>query len=114
MNAYRVNFDEAKCMSFLMKDEGFLEKYNKIWKKVSNFIIKEFNSEPVYIEKISKTEKNLITKKSTQNNALDLFIYKYDSDWFSCIKDKNYYPQKNNKHAFRKERGHILLLTTEI
>ena len=99
---------------FLMKDEGFLEKYNKIWKKVSNFIIKEFNSEPVYIKKISKTEKNLITKKSTQNNALDLFIYKYDSDWFSCIKDKNYYPQKNNKHAFRKERGHILLLTTEI
>ena len=47
MNAYRVDFDEAKCMSFLMKDEEFLEKYNKTWKKVSNFIIKEFNSEPV-------------------------------------------------------------------
>ena len=80
MNAYRIDFDEAKCMSFLMKDEEFLEKYNEIWKKVSNIITKEFNSEPIHIKKISKTEKNLIMKNSTQNNALDLFIYKYDSD----------------------------------
>ena len=80
MNAYRIDFDEAKCMSFLMKDEEFLEKYNEIWKKVSNIITKEFNSEPVHIKKICKTEKNLIMKNSTQNNALDLFIYKYDSD----------------------------------
>ena len=80
MNAYRIDLDEAKFMSFLMKDEEFLEKYNEIWKKVSNIIKKEFDSEPVHLKKISKTEKNLITKKSTQNNALDLFIYKYDSD----------------------------------
>ena len=28
MNAYRTDFDETECMSFLMKDEEFLEK---IW-----------------------------------------------------------------------------------
>ena len=27
MNAYRTDFDETECMSFLMKDEEFLEKY---------------------------------------------------------------------------------------
>ena len=38
-------------MSFLMKDDELLEKYNEIWEKVSNSIKKEFYSEPVYNEK---------------------------------------------------------------
>ena len=33
MNAYRKDFDKTKCMSFLIKDENLLEKYNEIWKK---------------------------------------------------------------------------------
>ena len=33
MNAYRKYFDKTKCMSFLIKDENLLEKYNEIWKK---------------------------------------------------------------------------------
>ena len=33
-------------MSFLIKDEKLLEKYNEILKKVSNIIKKEFDSKP--------------------------------------------------------------------
>ena len=38
-------------MSFLIKDGKLLEKYNEIWKKVSNIIKTEFDNEPVYNEK---------------------------------------------------------------
>ena len=40
MSAYRRDFDKTKRMSFLMKDEKFLEIYNEIWEKVSNSIKK--------------------------------------------------------------------------
>ena len=33
MSAYRRYFDETKCMSFLIKDDEALEKYNEFWKK---------------------------------------------------------------------------------
>ena len=33
MNAYRKDFKETKYMSFLIKDDELLKKYNKIWKK---------------------------------------------------------------------------------
>ena len=51
MSAYRRDFDKTKCMSFFIKDETFLEKYNEIWKKVSNITKKELVSRPVYNEK---------------------------------------------------------------
>ena len=48
MRVYRKNFDETKYITFLMKDDELLEKYNKIWEKVENNIKKEeFDSEPV-------------------------------------------------------------------
>ena len=47
MSAYRRDLDETKYMSFLVKDNQLLEKYNEIWEKVSNSIKKEFDSEPV-------------------------------------------------------------------
>ena len=37
-----------------MKDEKQLEKYNDIWKKVSNIIKKEFENKPVYNRKYLK------------------------------------------------------------
>ena len=40
MCAYRRDFDKTKCMPFLIKDKKLLEKYNEIWKKVSNIIKK--------------------------------------------------------------------------
>ena len=47
-SAYRRDFDKTKCITFLIKDEKLLEKYNEIWKNVSNVIKKEFDSELVY------------------------------------------------------------------
>ena len=41
MSVYRRDFHKTKCMSFLIKDEKLLEKYNEIWKKVSNNIIQQ-------------------------------------------------------------------------
>ena len=43
-------------MSFLIKDNELLEKYNKIWDKVSNRIKKGFGIESVYNEKYLKTK----------------------------------------------------------
>ena len=34
MTAYVIDVDETECMSFLMKDTEFLEKYNEIWEKL--------------------------------------------------------------------------------
>ena len=36
-------------MSFMIKDDKLLEKYNERWKKVKNIIKKEFDNKPVYI-----------------------------------------------------------------
>ena len=43
MSAYRKRFDETKYVSFLIKDNELLEKYNEIWDKVSNIIKKGFD-----------------------------------------------------------------------
>ena len=56
MSVYRRDFDETKYMSFLIKDDELLEKYNEIWEKVKNSIKKELHSEPVYNEKYQKTK----------------------------------------------------------
>ena len=48
MSACRRNFDDTKCMTFLIKDDESLEKHNKIWDKVSNTTKKEFESSRVY------------------------------------------------------------------
>ena len=41
MTAYRKDFDETKYISFLIKDDEFLEKYNEIWEKVKNSLKKK-------------------------------------------------------------------------
>ena len=33
MSAYRRDFNETKYISFLIKDDELLEKYNEIWGK---------------------------------------------------------------------------------
>ena len=47
-NAYRIYFDGTECMSVLMKDKEFLEKYNEIWEKVSNKIINKKTKQWTY------------------------------------------------------------------
>ena len=56
MSANRRDFNKTKCISFLIKDEKLLEKYNEIWRNVSSIIKKEFGSNPVYNEKYLKTK----------------------------------------------------------
>ena len=43
MSAYRKNFDETEYMTFLIKDDELLEKYNEIWEEVKNNIKKNLN-----------------------------------------------------------------------
>ena len=51
MSAYLEDFNETKYISFLIKDDELLEKFNGIWEKVKDSLKKEFNSEPVYSKK---------------------------------------------------------------
>ena len=52
-------------MLILTRNDELLEKYNEIWKELSNIMKKEFNCEPVYDKKYLKTKINLIREKST-------------------------------------------------
>ena len=49
-----MSYDETKYMSFLIKHDELLEKYNEIWEKVRDSIKKEFDSKPVYNGKYLK------------------------------------------------------------
>ena len=67
MTAYGRDFNKTEWVSCLIKNEKILEKYNEIWKNVSNIIKKEFDSNPVYNGKYTKIKKKyLIMEKSTQ------------------------------------------------
>ena len=83
MSAHRKDFDETKYMSFFIKDDELLKKYNEIWEKVKNSLKKEFDSEPVYNKKYLKAKIKSYNGKSTQiftkikyqKIVLDLFVY---------------------------------------
>ena len=74
-------------MSFLMKGNEVLEKYNEIWKKIINSIKKESDRESVYNEKYLKI-KSKTSKEGSQSICLSAIlidlVYKTD---------KSYYPQ---------------------
>ena len=55
MRAYGRGFGETKYMSFLIKDDELLEKY-EIWEKVRNSIKKEFGTGSAYNEKYLRTK----------------------------------------------------------
>ena len=76
MSAYRRVFDETKYVSFLIKDDELLKKYNEIWGKVSQSIKKKFDSEPVYDEKYLKA-KTKSYKGKIITNQTNLIILKY-------------------------------------
>ena len=85
MSAYRRDFEEINYISFLIKDNQLLEKYNEIWDEFSNIVKKGFDSEPVYNEKYLKTEINLMREKSIQifimikcqKKVLIVFVYQW-------------------------------------
>ena len=97
MSEYRRDFDKTECMSFMMKDEKLLEKYNEIF---SSIIKKEFDSEPVYNEKYlttkiksfnGKINTNFHNNKIPKEDSQYIFLSLIFIDSF-YIKDKNYYP----------------------
>ena len=53
--------------NFLTKADELLEKYNKIWDKLSNSIKKGFDSEPVYNKKYLKTKTKFYEGKINTN-----------------------------------------------
>ena len=101
MIAYRKDFDESKNMSFLIKDDELLEKYNDILEKFKNNLKNEFDSEPVYNEKYLNTKikscngkintnfhNNRIPKEGSQCICLSVILI---NSVFRI--GKNYYPQ---------------------
>ena len=60
MSGYIKYFENGgKSMSFIVKDDNLLDKYNKIWDKIKNKLNIKFHSKPVY-EKIYKNQSKRI------------------------------------------------------
>ena len=49
-------------MSFIIKDDSILVKYNEIWNKIKKTISIKFHSMPVYDEKYIKAKENGVIK----------------------------------------------------
>ena len=57
MSEYIKRFDNGgKNMSFLIKDDHVLDKYNEIWNKIEKTLNLKFHNMPVYDEKYIKAE----------------------------------------------------------
>ena len=70
-SAHRGDFDKTKYISFLIKNDELLQKYNWIWEIIKNSLKKEFYSPPVYNEKYLKAKINSYNWKintNTHNN----------------------------------------------
>ena len=89
-------------MSFSTKDEKLLEKYNEVWKKVSNITKKEFDSKPVY------NEKHLKTKAKSHNGK---FNTTFHNSKIPLKALKSF--QKNVNMLIKKKKRQSLLLMTQ-
>ena len=77
MSTYRRDSDEAKYMSFLIKDNDLVKTYTQIWDKVNQVITKGFDSESVTIKKYSKTKMENYEETVIQYNqsiSIQIFI----------------------------------------
>ena len=54
-------------MSFLIKDDNVLDKYNEIWNKIKEILSIKFHSMPVYDEQYIKTKEKNSTISLKQN-----------------------------------------------
>ena len=93
--------DLTKYMSFFIKDDELLERYNEIWEKIKNSIRKEFDSKPVHNEKYLNTKiksyngkintnfhRNKIPREDSQFICLSLILIN------SVLRTgESYYPQ---------------------
>ena len=54
---YKKYFEsDGKNMSFMIKNNNMLDKYNEIWDKIKNKLNIKFHSKPVYDEKYIKAK----------------------------------------------------------
>ena len=54
---YKKYFEsDGKNMSFMIKNNNVLDKYNEIWDKIKNKLNIKFHSKPVYDEKYIKAK----------------------------------------------------------
>ena len=61
MTGYIKYFENgSKNMSFVIKDDGVLDKYNEIWDKIKETLSIKFHSTPVYDEKYKKSQSKRI------------------------------------------------------
>ena len=104
ISPFRKDFDETKYLSFLIKDDELLDKYNEIWEKVKSNLTKEFESEPVYNQKHLKAK---IKSYNGKNGKISTNFYnnKTPKESYQCIclpvilihsvfrTDKNCYPE---------------------
>ena len=57
MSGYIKYFESSgKKMSFVIKDDDVLDKYNEIWNKIKNTLNIKFHSMPAYHEKCIKAK----------------------------------------------------------
>ena len=77
--------DGTRKMSFFTDNNGFLERYTKIWEKISDLIDKKFDSDPVY------NNKYINTKIRSYNN--DIITNIHDND-----NKNNKLPEKNKAY----------------
>lgn len=68
VSGYAKGFNDTKCVSFFIKNDVLLEKYSKIWNKVSNTVKEGFDSKPVFSRKYLKTK-----TKSSENKVSTSF-----------------------------------------
>ena len=62
-------------MSYLVKDQTVLKKYNEMWQKVGNSIKGKFNSEPVHNKKYLKIKLKFYKGKINTKKDLNVFIH---------------------------------------
>ena len=83
ISTYIRNLDEIKYLSFLIKDNELLGKYNEFKGNIKNRIKKQFDSEPVY------NEKYLNTKIKSYNGKINTNFHKNkipkERSQFSCL-----------------------------
>ena len=102
INGYRKYFENGgKNMSFMIKDNNVLNKYNKIWNVIKNKIVVTFHSEPIYgqiyikakvreFDGVIKT--NLLGNDVPKENIRYICIACITIDYVMRT-DKQYFPQ---------------------
>ena len=67
MSGYIKYFEKGgKSMSFIVKDDDVLDKYNKMWDKIKEKLTIKFHSMPVYDKTYIKAKVKELTVKLRQ------------------------------------------------